>query len=160
MMTEERKTEKTPQNHNHEAKDRRAEHLFASFFREEIASVETPPLLPAHRTSRRAAPETNTAPGTSPATIPSPGSTKKPAPALLPDLLFAAAVFVMLTISLQNPIYSLRSPLAEAGIDFARDQRIGYHLEKSLAAFHDAAAPVFQNNNFRTKEFHSKGAPK
>jgi len=154
-MAEESTTEKNPQNPNHDAGDRRAEQLFASFFREEIASVEIPPTpFPAHRTSR------STAHKTSHVTNKPDRAAAGNTPAFLPDLLFAAAVLVMLTISLQNPNYSLRSPLAEASIDFARDQRIGYHLEKSLAAFHDAAAPIFQNNNFRTKEFHSKGAPK
>ena len=158
-MAEESTTKKNPHNHNHEADDQRAEQLFASFFREEIASVETPPPLPVHGTSHG----TNQSHRLAEA-IPSPESTKKPALAFLPDLLFAAAILVMLTISLQNPNYSLRSPLAEVGIDFARERRIGYHLEKGLAAFHtafhEAADPVFQNNNFRTKKIHSKGAPK
>lgn len=147
-MTEEKTTKKKPPDQDdtraqtQDAKDRRAEHLFASFFREEIASVETPPPpLPAP-------------------SLPAHGTSPEAAPAFLPDLLFAAAVLVMLTISLQNPDYSLRYPLTKAGIDFARDQRIGYHLEKSLAAFHGAAAPVFQRNNFRTRESHIKGAPK
>ncbi len=117
--------------------------LVASFFQEEIASIDVPPPPSVELSYRRIYRGTSSKAASR--------ASRKTAPAFLPDLLFASAVFLLLTITLGNPKYSLQSPLSEAGIGFAREKQIGYHLEKGLIAFHEAAAPVFRNPVFRSK---------
>ncbi len=110
--------------------------FIASFFREEVASVDVPPLPSVERSSRRSA------------------------PAFLPDLLFTASVLLLLTIALANPTYSIQSSLAKAGIGFAREKQIGFYLEKGLTAFHEAADPIFRSPIFRSPIFRNPVFPR